>query len=57
MATSTAAPKTAMQKFLDGVERVGNMVLHPFVILLILIAVVIVLPALPGVFGASVDVR
>ena len=34
--------KTAMQRFLDGVEKVGNMVPHPVVIFLILIAAVIV---------------
>ena len=37
--------KSAMQKLLDAVERVGNMVPHPVVIFLILIGVVIVLSA------------
>ena len=32
-----------MQRFLDGVEKVGNMVPHPVVIFLILIAIVIAL--------------
>ena len=54
MATSTAAPKTVMQKFLDGVEKVGNMVPHPVVIFLILIAIVIVLSAVLSMFGAAV---
>ena len=45
MATAGVAPKTAMQRFLDGVEKVGNMVPHPVVIFLILIAIVIVLSA------------
>ncbi|WP_019170033.1 AbgT family transporter [Pseudaminobacter salicylatoxidans] len=54
MSTSNAAPKTTMQRFLDGIERVGNMVPHPVVIFLILIAIVIVLSALLGAFGATV---
>ena len=54
MSTANAAPKTAMQRFLDGVERVGNMVPHPVVIFLILIAIVIVLSALLSAFGAAV---
>lgn len=54
MSTAHAAPKTAMQRFLDGVERVGNMVPHPVVIFLILIAIVIALSALLSTFGASV---
>ena len=44
-----------MQRFLDGIERVGNMVPHPVIIFLILIAIVIVLSALLGVFGAAVS--
>ena len=47
--------KTGMQRFLDGIERVGNMVPHPVVIFLILIAIVIVLSALLSVFGAAVQ--
>ncbi|MFD1327204.1 AbgT family transporter [Mycoplana ramosa] len=54
MATANAAPKTAMQRFLDGVEKVGNMVPHPVVIFLILIGIVIVLSAVLGAFGAAV---
>ena len=54
MATANAAPKTAMQRFLDGVEKVGNMVPHPVVIFLILIGIVIVLSALLGAVGAAV---
>ena len=55
MTSSTeAASKTAMQRFLDGVERVGNMVPHPVVIFLILIAIVIVLSAMLSLFGAAV---
>jgi aminobenzoyl-glutamate transport protein len=52
--TAVAAPKTVMQRFLDGVERVGNMVPHPVVIFLILIGIVIVLSALLSMFGAVV---
>jgi len=55
MSTANAAPKTAMQRFLDGVEKVGNMVPHPVVIFLILIAIVIALSALLSAFGAAVS--
>ena len=55
MADALAQPKTVMQRFLDGIERVGNMVPHPVVIFLILIAIVIVLSALLGVVGATVS--
>lgn len=55
MFTANAAPKTAMQRFLDGVEKVGNMVPHPVVIFLILIAIVIALSAMLGMFGAAVS--
>ncbi|MCX7304016.1 MAG: AbgT family transporter [Hyphomicrobiales bacterium] len=54
MATANTAPKTTMQRLLDGIERVGNMVPHPVVIFLILIGIVIVLSAVMGLFGASV---
>ena len=50
-------PKTMMQRFLDGVEKVGNMVPHPVVIFLILIAIVIVLSAVLSLFGAAVTLR
>ena len=52
--TAVVAPKTAMQRFLDGVERVGNMVPHPVVIFLILIGIVIALSAVLSMFGAAV---
>jgi len=54
MDQTAAVPKTAMQRFLDVVERVGNMVPHPVVIFLILIAIVIVLSALLGAVGTAV---
>jgi aminobenzoyl-glutamate transport protein len=54
MSEAAAAPKTSMQRFLDTVEKVGNMVPHPVVIFLILIGVVIVLSALLGVVGTAV---
>jgi len=53
MATANAAPKTAMQRFLDGVEKVGNMVPHPVVIFLILIAIVIALSAVLGMLALN----
>jgi aminobenzoyl-glutamate transport protein len=52
--TAVVAPKTVMQRFLDGVERVGNMVPHPVVIFLILIGIVIALSAILSLFGAAV---
>ncbi len=55
MTTANTAPKTVMQRLLDGVERVGNMVPHPVVIFLILIGIVIVLSAILGAFGAAVS--
>jgi len=55
MATDSTAPKTVMQRFLDGVEKVGNMVPHPVVIFLILIGIVIVLSAILSLFGARVS--
>ncbi|CAH0302985.1 AbgT family transporter [Roseomonas sp. CECT 9278] len=54
MSTTTDAPKTAMQKMLDAVERVGNRVPHPVMIFVYLIGLVIVLSALLGLLGAHV---
>lgn len=54
MHQTAAAPKTAMQRFHDVVERAGNMVPHPVFILLVLIAIVILLLALLGAAGAGV---
>ena len=55
MAIESTAPKTTMQRFLDGVEKVGNMVPHPVVIFLILIGIVIALSAVLGLFGTQVS--
>ncbi len=55
MATSTTSSKTAMQRLLDGVERVGNMVPHPVVIFLLLIGIVIALSAVLSLFGTAVS--
>lgn len=52
--TEAAAPKTAMQKILDAVERVGNRVPHPVMIFVYLIGLVIVLSAVLGLLGVSV---
>ena len=52
---ATGSRVTAMQRFLNAVERVGNMVPHPVVIFLILIAIVIVLSAVLSIFGATVS--
>jgi aminobenzoyl-glutamate transport protein len=55
MAVAHAQSKTLMGRFLDGIERVGNMVPHPVVIFLILIAIVIVLSVLLSLFGTTVS--
>ncbi len=52
---SEAAPKSAMQKILDTVERVGNRVPHPVMIFVYLIAFIIVLSTLLSLFGAEVS--
>ena len=54
---SVDAPKTFMQKLLDGVERVGNKVPHPAVIFIILIGLVIVLSHILYLLGARVAYR
>ena len=54
VAETPAAPKTFLQKLLDGVERVGNKVPHPAVIFLILAGLVIVLSHVLHLFGVSV---
>ena len=55
MSQASAAPATAMQKFLDAVERFGNKVPHPVVIFVILIGIVIVLSQLLYMLGTSVS--
>src|SRR5262245_54180688 len=52
-APKTEAPKTAMQRILDVVEKVGNKVPHPVIIFLILIGIVVVLSHLLHVVGVS----
>lgn len=54
MSQAAAAPKSAMQKFLDVVERVGNKVPHPAVIFLILIGIVIVLSQILHMLGVGI---
>ncbi|WP_332684287.1 AbgT family transporter [Bosea sp. (in: a-proteobacteria)] len=54
MTLESAAPKTTMQRLLDTVEKVGNMVPHPVVIFLILIGIVIALSVVLSIFGAAV---
>lgn len=52
--SEAAAPKTAMQKILDAVERVGNRVPHPVMIFVYLIGFVILLSAVLQLIGAHV---
>jgi aminobenzoyl-glutamate transport protein len=54
MSQASDAPKTAMQKTLDVVERVDNKVPHPAVIFLVLIAIVVVFSHVLNLAGASV---
>ncbi|WP_137124288.1 AbgT family transporter [Roseomonas sp. HF4] len=54
MSTAAEAPKTAMQKLLDAVERVGNRVPHPVMIFVYLIVIVIALSAVLGLMGVEV---
>ena len=51
------SPRTAMQRLLDTIERVGNKVPHPVVIFLVLIGMLIVLSVLLSLLGASVTVE
>jgi aminobenzoyl-glutamate transport protein len=55
MSQVSEAPKTAMQRVLDVVERVGNKVPHPAVIFLVLIAIVMVLSHVFYLTGTSVS--
>jgi aminobenzoyl-glutamate transport protein len=57
VADTIAAPKSTMQKLLDGIERAGNVVPHPVVIFLILIAAVIVLSAVLSFFGVAATIE
>jgi aminobenzoyl-glutamate transport protein len=55
MSEPTKPSKSAIQKILDVVEKVGNKVPHPAVIFLILIAIVLVLSVILGAMGTSVS--
>jgi aminobenzoyl-glutamate transport protein len=46
-----------MQRFLNTVERVGNMVPHPVVIFLILIGGLIIISVIASLFGASATIE
>jgi len=54
MPSADTAPKTVMQRFLDGVEKVGNLVPHPVLIFVILILIVIALSHLLAMLGVGV---
>lgn len=54
MAENSQTEKTVMQKILDVVEKVGNMVPHPVLIFLSLIGLVIVLSQVLAMTGVSV---
>jgi aminobenzoyl-glutamate transport protein len=55
MSRTSEAPKTALQKLLDVVERVGNKVPHPAVLFLLLIGVVILLSHVFSLTGTRVS--
>lgn len=55
MGHAVAAQKSAMQRILDSVERVGNKVPHPAVIFLILLALVVVLSHVFYLLGTNVS--
>lgn len=54
MASATTPSKSGMQKFLDVVEKVGNLVPHPAIIFLLLLAGVIALSHVLHLTGAKV---
>src|SRR5690606_30486387 len=54
MTQADVARKTAMQRVLDAVERVGNMVPHPVIIFLIMIGALIVISVIGSLLGVSV---
>jgi aminobenzoyl-glutamate transport protein len=55
MSGTTETPKTALQKLLDLVEKVGNKVPHPSVLFFLLIGVVVVLSHVFHLMGTSVS--
>ena len=55
LAEPTAAPKTFLQKLLDGVETVGNKVPHPAVIFFILAGIIILLSHVLYLLGTTVS--
>jgi aminobenzoyl-glutamate transport protein len=55
MKEASAAPKTAFQKLLDVVERVGNKVPHPAVLFFLLIGIVVLLSVVFDLLGTSVS--
>jgi aminobenzoyl-glutamate transport protein len=52
---TSEAPKTALQRLLDVVERVGNKVPHPAVLFFILIGLVVLLSFILHLLGVSVS--
>jgi aminobenzoyl-glutamate transport protein len=55
MSQASEAPRTVLQKLLDGVETVGNKVPHPAVIFLVLMGVVVLLSHVFYLMGTSVS--
>ncbi len=55
MTVTHEAPKTAMQKILDVVERVGNKVPHPAVLFFLLIVLIVLLSVFLEMLGTGVS--
>jgi aminobenzoyl-glutamate transport protein len=55
MSPTSEAPRTALQRLLDLIERVGNRVPHPVVLFFVLIAAAVVLSHVLQLTGASVS--
>jgi aminobenzoyl-glutamate transport protein len=54
MSQATGAPKTALQKLLDVIEKLGNKVPHPAVLFFLLIGIVVLLSHVFHLMGTSV---
>jgi aminobenzoyl-glutamate transport protein len=54
--TSSPAPPGRLDRFLDGIERVGNRLPEPFMLFVLLTLVVAVLSSMMAAFGVSVTI-
>lgn len=56
MSTSPSAPPGRLDRFLDGIERVGNRLPEPFMLFVLLTLVVAVLSSVMAAFGVGVTI-